>query len=215
MKRVFVAITVALLAGSLADPAAAVPVWTLGFKAGLAVSNLKGSDVVDDVGHRTAFAGGGFAQVDVSENFGIRLEALYHMKGASEDSSGVSATIKVDYLEFPILLVAQTPVSEGVRVGAFAGPVVAFNTSAKIAGSAGGFSAAVDIKDYIASFEFALAFGLGASFDAGSATITLDGRYQLGLTTIDDGLGGNTADTDVKNRGWAFLVGVGFPVGGH
>ncbi|HEX5133333.1 MAG TPA: porin family protein, partial [Candidatus Krumholzibacteria bacterium] len=155
---------------------------------------------------------------DVSDRFGIRLEALYHMKGASEDSAGVAATVKLDYLEFPVLVVGQVPVSESATLSAFAGPVVAFNTKGELAASASGVSGAVDIKDYIASFEFSLAFGLGASFDAGSVVIDLDGRYQLGLTSVDDGLGqvlGSATDLDIKNQGWAFMAGIGFPVGGN
>lgn len=214
--KAFVSILIAgVLAGALSGPVHADAMWTIGFKGGLALADLGGDDVdSDEIGIRTGFVGGGFAQVDMSEKFGVRLEALYHMKGASEDSANVEATIKLDYLEFPVLLVAQLPASESATVSAFAGPVIAFNTKAEIEGSAGGFTGSVDIKDFVASFEFALAFGLGASFDVGSAKITLDGRYQLGMTTVDDGLSGTSEDLDVKNQGWAFMAGVGFPVGG-
>ena len=219
MKRLAFIVVVALLAGPFAGPAAAEPEWTLGFKGGLAIADLGGDDVeADDIGTRTGFAGGLFAQVDLSENFGIRLEGLYHMKGASEDSADVEFTYKFDYIEFPVLLVGQIPASESVTVSAFAGPVLALNTKADLELSAGGATVTADIKDYIASFEFALAFGLGAAFDVGSVVISLDGRYQLGMTTIDDGLGeaifGTPVELDAKNQGWVFMAGVGFPVGG-
>jgi hypothetical protein len=51
----------------------------------------------------------------------------------------------------------------------------------------------------------------------GSVSIEVDGRYQLGLTTVDDGLGQaldiSAGDLDIKNQGWVFMAGVGFPVG--
>jgi len=41
----------------------------------------------------------------------------------------------------------------------------------------------------------------------GSLVLTLDARYQLGLTNLDD-----SPDTDesVKNRVWQIMAGVGF-----
>ena len=216
MKQFVVMLIIGVLAGPLVGPAAADASWTVGFKGGFALADVGGDDVAsDEAGTRTGFAGGMFAQLDVSKSFGVRLEGLYHMKGASVDSAGVNATLQLDYIEFPLLLVGQVPASESATLSAFAGPVIGFNTTGKIEGSAGGFTAAVDIKDYIASFEFSLAFGLGAAFDAGPVLITLDGRYQLGLTTVDDGLSGTSENQDVKNQGWVFMAGVGFPVGNH
>ncbi|HET6463506.1 MAG TPA: hypothetical protein VFH33_06875 [Candidatus Krumholzibacteria bacterium] len=90
------------------------------------------------------------------------------------------------------------------------GPVLGFNTGASLEVILGDlFTSSVDIKDQIAAFEFGLAFGLGASFDAGPVDIVLDGCYTLGMTTIDD-----SGNLDGKNRGFAFMAGVGFPVGG-
>ena len=213
-KRSGVLFAAVVMAVSLAGPAFADASWTMGFKGGVAISDFGGSDVTGDIGNRTAFAGGLYGQVDFSDRFGLRMEGLYHMKGASEDSANVTATVKLDYIEFPVLLLGQIPASESATVSVFAGPVIAFNSSAKIEGTVDGFTASVDMKDYVASFEFALAFGLGASFDAGPVEITLDGRYQLGLTTVED-VPGVSDNADVKNQGWVFMAGVGFPVGSN
>jgi hypothetical protein len=195
--------------------------WTMGFKGGVALADLGGDDVDSDATEtRAGFVGGAFAQADVSRNFGIRLEALYHMKGASTDAAGVDVTFQLDYFELPLLLVGQIPASESATFSAFAGPVFAFNASADLEASAGGLSGSVDISDYIAGFEFGLAFGLGASFEAGPTVIALDGRYDLGLQTVDDGIAdfvfgvGNGVEFDIKNRGFSFMAGIGFPLGG-
>jgi len=93
--------------------------------------------------------------------------------------------------------------------------VIGFNTVAELGASAGILSAASDIKENTASFEFSLAFGAGAMFDVGSLWFTVDGRYQLGLTNVFEGVNEPTRDTsDVKNAGWAFTAGLAFPIGG-
>lgn len=218
MRRLLVVLLSISVIGLIASPVSAAAKYRLGLKAGLALADLGGSDVNSDATNlRTGFAGGLFGQADFSDNFGLRLEALYHMKGASEDSAGVKVTYKFDYVEFPLLLVGQVPASKAATFSAFAGPVFAFNTKSDFELSAGGASVTVDAKDYFKTFEFAMDFGLGAAFQAGSAVITLDGRYQLGLTTLDDTLGtsgGLNRALDIKNRGWTFMAGVGFPVGG-
>jgi hypothetical protein len=208
----------ALLAGA-AGPASAAD-WLLGFKAGLSSSDLGGGDVEEEVGNRNAFAGGLFAQANASRNFGIRLEGLYHMKGAAEDvDDGGSLSLELDYVEFPILLMGRVPASESLAFNAFAGPVIALNTGANATISDGDITVSGDIGDGVADFEFALVFGLGAEIQAGSVVISLDGRYQLCLTTVDDGLGtdvfGETEDLDVMNRSWVVMAGVGFPLGAH
>jgi hypothetical protein len=200
--------------------AQAAATWTLGFKGGVSIADLEGDDVdSDETDKRVGFVGGGFAQVDLSPNFGIRLEALYHMKGASSDSAGADLTIQLDYFELPLLLVGQIPASQSVTVSAFAGPVVGFNVSANAEASVGGLTGSVDIGDYVAGFEFGLAFGLGASFEAGAAVITFDGRYDLGLQTVDDGLAtvfdaSTGTELDIMNRGFSVMAGLGFPLGG-
>ncbi|HEX5133745.1 MAG TPA: outer membrane beta-barrel protein, partial [Candidatus Krumholzibacteria bacterium] len=109
MKRFVTAGAVVMLVAFAAGSASAEAAWRMGVKGGLALSDFGGSDVEEDIGNRIAFVGGMYAQADVSDRFGIRLEALYHMKGASEDSAGVAATVKLDYLEFPVLVVGQVP----------------------------------------------------------------------------------------------------------
>lgn len=211
MKRI-VAIGLVVLVAFATGAWAGKP-CTIGVKGGVNIASVGGADA-DSIGSdsRTGFTGGAFMQVDLSKSAAVRLEALYIQKGAKSSASGIDATAKLDYVEFPILLVGQIPASESATFSAFAGPVLGFNTSAKVEATANilgySVSGSVDIKDQIASFEFGLAFGLGASFDAGPVDIVVDGRYNLGLTTIDD-----SGNEDVKNQGFAFMAGVGFPVG--
>jgi opacity protein-like surface antigen len=207
-------LTVSLLVAAMAANAATCQV---GVKGGVALQKLGGDDVVSDqVENRTGFVGGLYFQADLSKNFGLRLESLYYMKGATADSSDTKATFKLDYIEFPLLLVGHLPVSETARIDVFGGPTFSFNTKADLEAKVGGLSATVDAGDYFKSFDFGLTFGAGVSFDAGPAVIGLDGRYGFSLTTVADtkfeDLTG-IQDADVKNKGFAFMALLGIPVG--
>jgi len=217
MKRVT---TLALFAGfalaatlAATDAAHAVSAWTFGFKGGINVADVGGDDA-DSLGtdSRTGFIGGLFLEGDLTNHVGVRFEGLYAMKGASAGGAGLELTSKLDYLEFPILVVVGTQASDIVTLNAFAGPVVGFNIGAEVEleGEFLGFpiTASEDISDEISSFEFGITFGAGAEFKAGSILIVADGRYTLGLTNVasDD-------DFDLKNRGFSLMAGLGFPLG--
>jgi Outer membrane protein beta-barrel domain len=218
MRRGFTlgAVVVGLLVAAVDAGAAAQ--WTVGLKGGVSIASFGGDDADSLLADaRTGFAGGFFVQADVSTNFGVRLEGLYTMKGASESAFGIEATMKLDYFEFPLLLVAEVPASESVTLSAFAGPVFGFNTKSELEATAGGVTGSVDIEDVlpisIPSFELGLAFGAGANFDVGPCSIVFDARYALGMTTIADSQI-PAVEYDVKNREWILMAGVGFPVGG-
>jgi hypothetical protein len=192
--------------------------WQVGVKGGVAVQTLHGDNVTSDqVDNRTGFVGGAYFQSDLARNFGVRLETLYFMKGASADSAGASITVKLDYVEFPLLAVAHLPVSEKARIDVFGGPTFAFKTSAKAEASFGGFSGSADIGDGVKSFDFGLTFGAGVNFDVGSAVLGIDGRYGFGLDSLvdSDALSdfGFSSNADVKNKGFAIMASIGMPVG--
>jgi len=213
--------TVSVLVASTMFGAASVHAATcqLGVKGGVAIQKLGGDGVnSDQVESRTGFAGGAYFQADLSPHFGVRLETLYFMKGASADSADVSFAVKLDYVEFPLLAVAHLPVSETARIDIFGGPTFSFNTKAQLEASIGSFSGSLDIGDAIKGFDFGLTFGAGMSFDVGSVILGIDGRYGFSLDTIADSdflndSGSDTTSADVKNQGFADMASVGIPVG--
>jgi opacity protein-like surface antigen len=219
MKR----FAMAVLAASIMFGATALHAATcqVGVKGGVAIEKLGGDDVTSDqVESRTGFVGGAYFQADLSSHFGVRLETLYFMKGASADSADVSATVKLDYVEFPLLAVAHLPVSEKARIDIFGGPTFSFNTKAEVEASIGSFSGSADIGDAVKGFDFGLTFGAGMSFDVGSAILGIEGRYGFSLDTIadsdfanDSGVSDFSGGADVKTKGFAVMASVGIPVG--
>lgn len=187
---------------------------SIGVKAGIGISDIS----VEDDGSfdsRTAFIGGGFATIGLGETFFVQPELLYALKGASSDFEGVEATIGLDYIEIPLLFGAQFGLGgSSVVPRVFAGPAVAFETGCKISGEEGGVSVELDCEEaeiQTKSVDFGLVFGAGLAIPLGGFELILDGRYDLGLTNIDDS---EFESASAKNRAWQFMAGVGFPVGG-
>ncbi len=179
----------------------------LGVKAGLNLANLSGDDI-EDTDARTGFAGGVFFMYQFSEMFAIQPEVYYTMKGATQKDvfPGVDATIKGDYFEIPVLLKLIIPLrGSGIKPAIFAGPSLAFNTSAKIKIEADGESFEEDLED-IKSTDFGLVFGAGLGFPVGNGELGFDVRYILGLTTVDD----SAEEADVKNGVINFNLYYGF-----
>ena len=74
-----------------------------------------------------------------------------------------------------------------------AGPQFGFLASASQEVSNNGLSSTVDIKNTLKSSDISVALGLGWDLPFG---LTLDARYNLGLTKIND----VTGSTDAKNQ---------------
>jgi len=188
-----------------------------GVKAGIASATLGGDDV-DDAESRTAFWGGGFLTFALTPGFAIQPEVLYASKGAAGSGAfdgDLDAELRLAYIEIPVLLKFTVGTSIA-RPYFFAGPTIGFKLSCEIEGSSGGVSITADCDEFeeegveIKSTDFGAVFGAGFDYDLGGITLVVDGRYGLGLSSIAEGAG----DPDVKNRAFAFLVGLSIPLGG-
>lgn len=194
--------------------AASAGAQSLGVKGGWAHPTLAGKDAEGAKALNT-FSGGGFLSAKVSPAFAVEVDALYALKGAQETAEGVTAKVKLGYIEVPVLARVIVPVEKSkVEPSIFAGPYVAFKTNCTVKGSTEGISVSMDCSEMeggaIKSTDFGLAFGGGVAFPLGTRVSgLLEGRYDLGLTKIDDG----TPQADVKNRSLMVFAGVSIPVG--
>jgi hypothetical protein len=114
--------------------------------------------------------------------------------------------VKLDYIEFPVLVVATFPAGEKAAFNVFVGPTFGFNSKAEV--EVVEHNETEDISDLVSSFEFGAAIGGGAEYMLSSFSIVLDVRYSLGATNIPD-----EGDADLKNRGIGIMAGVKFPFG--
>lgn len=214
MKRSVLILTT-MAAVLLAAMAAHSATCQLGVKGGVSIQELDGdADLTDELDSRTGFAGGAYLLADFSPSFGLRVEGLYFQKGAHAEEQGAEVTFRFDYIEFPVLAVAHVPLSETARLDFFAGPTFGFNIKAEAELSVPflNISQSGDF-DNEESFEFGVTFGAGLNFDAGPVVLGVDGRYGLGLTDITNNEDNEPEYEATKNRGFAVMGSIGFPIG--
>jgi hypothetical protein len=206
MKKIFTIVFVLLVFTTL--PQAQMQ---LGLKAGLNIATVSGSDADNlfetSLDSRTGFNGGLFFMYQFNNLFAIQPEAYYTMKGASKEISGTTITLKLDYVEIPVLFKVIIPTAgTNLKPSLFVGPALAFNTGAKVKGEYQGQSAEIDIDSVVTSTDFSLVFGGGVGFMIGNNELGVDIRYSLGLTSWDD----ETDPYDVKNNVLSFNAYFGF-----
>ena len=140
--------------------------------------------------------------VPVNRSLSIRPEALFTMKGDRQKDSNMDASIKMSYIEVPVLATMSFLQDAKTQPSLFVGPSLGFNVGAKAEVG----SASVDVKDQTKSTEVGLVMGGGLDFAVGPKnTLGLDVRYNLGLTNVADASGVTT-----KNQGICIMGTYGF-----
>jgi len=143
----------------------------------------------------------------------IQPELLYVQKGATDDDEGVDVTLKLNYIEVPLLLKIKIPTEGNVSPYFLVGPAIGFKAGCKISGESDGASVDLDCDEdniEFKSIDLGGVVGAGVGFPVGSGQAVLGARYNLGLIRVDD----YDDDEPVKNRAFSFLAGYSFPVGG-
>lgn len=210
MKKKIVCLAIGIVFACAAVCSAQV---TGGVKGGINFANmsLNGGGLTVSPGNRTAWTVGAFVDVPVAKQLAFQPEVLYARKGAATsldltDIGGTSATatIKLDYIDVPLLFRVDVPTRGTVVPYAYAGPNVGFLLSAKaVATASGGAPQEQDIKSDTRSTDFGIAFGGGVRF----GRMLLDARYVMGLQNIVDS---PTANESAKNHVFKILFGVRF-----
>lgn len=165
---------------------------SFGVKAGPNFASLTGDDT-DDLDGRTSFHAGGVVNIGVSELFAVQPEVVYSAQGATFTEEGMDITIKLDYLNVPVL--ADFTLAEGFSLQG--GPQVGFNITKEF--EADGVSEEIEdvesvIFDAVIGAQYRLPMGL--FFQA---------RYVIGISNAS-----SDADVEIKNSvvsvsaGWFF-----------
>jgi hypothetical protein len=162
-----------------------------GLKGGVSFATFRANgelDTGDNVfapGSRTGFVGGVFVAIAAGESVLVQPEVLFTQKGARYAAQGNELVYQIDYLEVPLLLKARIG-SGATRVALFAGPAAGFKLDAKIVSrTADGEESTNDtVSDQLRSVDWGLVFGGGLDIAAGEGTLTLEGRYRLGLSNL-------------------------------
>ena len=150
----------------------------------------------------------------LAPNWAFQPELTYSMKGAKGSEEGVTATIKLSYLELPLLLRFDVPTQAGVHPFFQAGPALALKLSCDFALTDGTNSLSDSCGTVSGDFESddAKTFDVGAMFGGGFAfkhmdhVVTIGLRYNVGLLDV-------FSDGGVKNRVLALVGSFEWPWG--
>jgi hypothetical protein len=156
-----------------------------------------------DFGTRTGMVLGGFVTFPLGQHAAIQPEGLFSQKGASGEELGVKATIKLDYIEVPVLFVYSSAPPGGSGFQLFGGPSAAFKVNSKATATFEGESVDQEFDEEIKDFDFGVVFGAGVSF----GKFSVNGRYNLGLTDINND---ETEPVKVRTRTFSVLGAVRF-----
>jgi hypothetical protein len=191
---------IVLLAVMLAMSAsAAFSQVSFGVKGGLNLANATNNNGETDM--KPSFYVGGLMEYRISDFFGISPELLYSRQGAKSEQDGVTAKIRLNYINLPVL--AKIYVAEGLSFDL--GPQVGFLIDSDIWAKAGDQTVTVDLP----SSEFNtpapntldVSFAMGLTYNFNKCFV--QGRYNLGLTTVFE-------EDEMNAKHSVIQVGVGY-----
>jgi len=220
MGMSFKGFAVAALAAGLSAASAGAGDAAFGVKAGVNLATFRGDGAVLEndrgaisPGNRVGFVGGVFLSLPLGPSALIQPEVVYTQKGARYASGGDEIVWEANYLEIPLLLKVRLG-SGAARPALFVGPAAAFKLDAKAVGRSadGEQDENTEIGESVRSVDWGLVLGGGVDIAAGDGTLTLEGRYTLGLSPLakDPEPGQTRGSFDPKNGVLSFQVGYGF-----
>ena len=207
MKKLMMAAGLFLLGMGTSFAQNAVGTVTLQPKVGVNIATLTDDD---DAKARIGFTAGAELGYQVTNKFALTGALMYSQQGAKADYDELTGTMKLDYINIPIL--ANVYVAKGFALKAGIQP--AFNVNKKI--TVGGIS--MDIEDAyeqgtgqrvkVNNFDFSIPMGLSYEING----LVIDARYNLGLSKIVSGFEyeGVKVQPDDKNSVFQLTIGYKF-----
>ena len=192
MKKMF--LTAAMMLASVATFAQnAVGQITIQPKVGLNIANVTDAD---DVDARIGLAAGAEFEYGVTDMIGVSAGLVYSMQGYKFSEGNYDTTVKLDYLNVPIL--ANVYVAPGLAVKLGVQPGFKLSSKVKMEGSGTSIEGESD-DDGVKGFDLAIPVGVSYQYQ----NIVLDARYNWGVTKIMD-------DVDSKNSVFQITLGYKF-----
>jgi hypothetical protein len=197
---------------------------SFGLKAGLNFATITDNPTSWDpnMSFKPGIAAGAFVIYGFNDWLSLQPELLYSQRGVTSklldyDIVDVDLTASFNYVEIPLLLVYTVPLKGSFRPIFYAGPVLSYMLSSEAKLSASILSVSVDMGSVTHVNDFGGIIGTGFRWDVGNGMVTFDIRYQRGFTNVittgDFEINGDPqvieAD-DIKNQGFAFLLGYVF-----
>jgi hypothetical protein len=189
MKKSIVMLVVMLICVSAAQRAFSQAQVAIGIKGGVNMAKVDASDVPGSLKNKTGFHAGAFGLVKLA-NIGIQPEIIFSQQGAKLKTDVGNFDANIDYINIPVVVKFYLAAGLNLQVG----PQFGFLSRAEIDGQ--------DQKESFKNSDISAALGAGWDLPFG---LTLDARYNLGLSKIDED---DAAFSAAKNQ--VFQISVGY-----
>jgi Outer membrane protein beta-barrel domain len=175
-----------------------VPRTSFGVLGGVNFAKVSGNDV-DGAKTRTGAVGGISLDFHLAPQVSLEIDGLYSQQGTKSDFDGDDLTLKLDYVQVPVLIKYRFPTHTQLRPFLEVGPYAAFRTKCDL--SSGGETASCEdfFGEKAKSTDFGGTAGAGVGFKLGRQELSLVARYSMGFTKI-------LSDSDVKNKVFSVLA---------
>ena len=159
-------------------------------KLGLNVATMTDNDGSDP---RVGFVGGAELEYQATNMFSVSFGALYSQQGVKANADGVDGSIKMDYINVPVLLNVYVAKGLAVKTGIQPG----FKVNSKATASTTGVSTEVDLEKAllaggvdasVKNVDFAIPVGLSYEY----RNFQLDARYNFSVTKAIEAEGEST-----------------------
>lgn len=171
----------------------------VGIKGGPNFANINtDASAGENYKNRTGFHAGAFTLFKFTK-VGIQPEILFSQQGSTVKFNSQDIEQNYSYINIPVMLKLYTVAGINLQ----AGPQFGFVSKAEVESTVNSIKTTTDVKDELKGSDLSLALGAGWDLPFG---LTIDARYNLGLSKIND----NNNSPDAKNQ--VFQVSLGFKI---
>lgn len=178
----------------------------IGGKLGFTASSYRGDDAIN-LKVRNGVVGGAFVNVSLLNFLAIQPELIFKQSGASYTYQALQVTqsVKVNYLQVPVLFKLQIPINKTFYPNIFIGPQYSFALTREY--SIGNDDGQLQFDDAdIRRNDVGGVFGAGLDVRSKRLFWTIDFRYGMGALQIENN---DQLNLDLKNQDFSVSTGIG------
>jgi len=187
----------------------------LGIKAGLNLATLTFDESELDSSSKAGFTAGVMIEIPMTKKFSLQPEILYSQQGTKTSfsdsdvtNSNYESTIKLNYLNIPVMLKYYVIEGLSVQAGPQIGILLKANNKYKDNFLGYDNQESFDLKEYSSGIDTSVNVGLGYQFKDKFYT---DLRYNISYSNVfKDGDTNHFIDNDMKNRVLQITIGYFF-----
>jgi opacity protein-like surface antigen len=204
MKKVKKVLLAAAMIAGISLPAAAQVQFAVGIKAGPNFANINtDASAGENYKNRTGFHGGAFVLIKATK-IGVQPEVIFSQQGSTVEVNSQNFESNFSYVNIPIIIKLYTVAGINLQAGPQFGFITSAETPVEDQLNPGSYKVE-DVKDKMNKSDITAALGVGWDLPFG---LTIDARYNLGLSKIFKEAPNTQQTNDAKNQ--VFQVSLGY-----